>query len=79
MLCETVPDAEFAKDVAKNFVGENFADNLGKVGDTLIKVFADEVTAHLVLEPLWLRKEIAEKINRMWNKYSASENKDKLV
>ena len=32
-----------------------------------------------VLEPLWLRKEIAEKINRMWNKYSASENKDKLV
>ena len=22
-----------------------------------------------VLEPLWLRKEIAEKVNRMWNKY----------
>ena len=32
-----------------------------------------------VLEPLWLRKEIAGKIKRMWNKYSASENKDKLV
>ena len=32
-----------------------------------------------VLEPLWLRKEMAGKIKRMWNKYSASENKDKLV
>lgn len=32
-----------------------------------------------VLEPLWLREEIAGKIKRMWNKYSASENKDKLV
>ena len=28
-----------------------------------------------VLEPLWLRKEIAEKIARMWNKY----NKEELV
>ncbi|MBE6312826.1 MAG: WYL domain-containing protein [Bacteroidales bacterium] len=32
-----------------------------------------------VLEPEWLRKEMAGKIERMWNKYSASENKDKLV
>ena len=32
-----------------------------------------------VLKPLWLRKEIAGKIKRMWNKYSASEDKDKLV
>jgi hypothetical protein len=32
-----------------------------------------------VLEPEWLRKEIAGKIKRMLNKYSASENKDKLV
>ena len=28
-----------------------------------------------VLEPLWLRKEIAGKIKRMWNKY----NKEELV
>ena len=26
-----------------------------------------------VLEPLWLRKEIAEKIKRMWNKYKEEE------
>ncbi len=26
-----------------------------------------------VLEPLWLRKEIAGKIKRMWNKYSQNE------
>ncbi|MBO7051393.1 MAG: hypothetical protein J6W24_01885 [Prevotella sp.] len=26
-----------------------------------------------VLEPLWLREEIADKIHRMWNNYSASE------
>ena len=32
-----------------------------------------------VLEPLWLRKEIAGKIKRMWNKYSASEDKNELV
>lgn len=29
-----------------------------------------------VLEPLWLRKEIAGKIMRMWNKYSASEDNE---
>jgi hypothetical protein len=32
-----------------------------------------------VLEPNWLRKEIAGKIKRMWNKYSASEDKNELV
>ena len=32
-----------------------------------------------VLEPEWLRKEIAGKIKRMWNKYSASEDKNELV
>ena len=32
-----------------------------------------------VLEPLWLRKEIACKIKRMWDKYSASEDKNELV
>ena len=32
-----------------------------------------------VLEPLWLRKEIAGIIKRMWNKYSANEDKEKLV
>ena len=32
-----------------------------------------------VLEPLWLRNEIAGKIKRMWNKYSASEDKNELV
>ena len=32
-----------------------------------------------VLEPYWLRKEIAGKIKRMWNKYSASEDKNELV
>lgn len=32
-----------------------------------------------VLEPEWLRKEIAEKIKRMWNKYCASEGKNELV
>ena len=26
-----------------------------------------------VLEPLWLRKEIAGKIKRMWNKYNKEE------
>jgi len=26
-----------------------------------------------VLEPLWLRKEIAGKIKRMWNKYKEDE------
>ena len=32
-----------------------------------------------VLEPEWLRKEMAGKIKRMWNKYSASEDKNELV
>ena len=32
-----------------------------------------------VLEPAWLRKEIAEKIKRIWNKYSASEDNNELV
>ena len=32
-----------------------------------------------VLEPEWLRKEIAGKIKRMCNKYSADDGKDKLV
>ena len=32
-----------------------------------------------VLEPLWLRKEIAGMIKRMWNKYSASEDRNELV
>lgn len=32
-----------------------------------------------VLEPEWLRKEMAGKIERMWNKYSASEDKNELV
>ena len=32
-----------------------------------------------VLEPEWLRKEIAGKIKRMWNKYSASEDNNELV
>jgi hypothetical protein len=32
-----------------------------------------------VLEPLWLRKEIGDIVERMWNKYSANENKNKLV
>ena len=29
-----------------------------------------------VLEPLWLRKEIAAKIARMWNKYKHYENNE---
>ena len=32
-----------------------------------------------VLEPKWFRDEVAEISKHMWNKYSASENKDKLV
>ena len=31
------------------------------------------------MNQLWLREEIAGKIKRMWNKYSANENKNKLV
>ena len=32
-----------------------------------------------VLEPLWLRKKMAGIIKRMWNKYSANEDKDQSV
>ena len=32
-----------------------------------------------VLEPQWLRKEIAGKLQRMWNKYSVSEDRNELV